>query len=559
MKLTYGRSASLIATCLPAGRSASNGMKAYKPVMLVILDGFGVSLEEKGNPVLSARTPTLDLFDTSYPFTTLQASGVAVGLPWGEAGNSEVGHLTMGAGRVIYHHLPRIISAIHDGSFFQNEALLAAAGHVKKNASRLHIFGLVSSGSVHSYIDHLYALLKFVEEAGVPEAYLHVVTDGKDAPPKEAVKFLPQIEERVKKEFPHTRIASVVGRFYAMDRDEKWERIEAAYELYTEGKGNSVSSVTGYLESAYEAGLTDEFIEPGFVPGPTGAALALIREGDAAICFNFREDSVREISHALTDVSFDFFPRRTRLQNFQLVTMTEYERNLEALAAFPPLEVREPLARVLSDAGLRQLHIAETEKYAHVTYFFNGGREKPYAGEERILVPSVPTAHFDDVPEMKAGEITARVLEELPRNDFILVNFANTDMVGHTGKMEAASRAVEALDRSLGELAEAVLALDGILIVTGDHGNVEAKQNPLTGEAISEHSINPVPLYLVGRDFRLQKLREHQDILKAKREVGGILTDIAPTVLQLMGLRKSAEMTGSSLVPELTRQHFHQN
>ncbi len=533
------------------------------------MDGFGVSAENKGNAVAAAKKPTLDMLDAAYPFTTLQASGIAVGLPWGEAGNSEVGHLTMGAGRVIYHSLPRIINAIHDGSFFKNEAFLKAAEHVnphtyeigvgvKSRNSRLHILGLASSGSVHSYIDHLCALLKFTEISGVPQTFLHVITDGKDAPPKEGEKFIAQLEERMVNEWPHAKIGSVMGRFYAMDRDEKWDRVKKAYELLTEGAGNKIEgTISQYLRLSYDKGLTDESIEPGFMVGPRGKPLATINDGDAIIIFNFREDSVREITHAFVDNAFDHFPRK-KVLDLLVTTMTEYERDMSAETAFPTLSIDWPLARIISDAGFRQLHIAESEKYAHVTYFFNGGREKPYPNEERILVPSVATMHFDDMPEMKSAEITAKVLEELPRHDFILVNFANTDMVGHSGNLDAAVKAVEAVDRAVGELYQAVIGQKGIMIVAGDHGNAEAKRNMITGEKLTEHSLNPVPMYLVGEDFRLPKTREASEILAKKKEIGGILTDIAPTILELMGLGKPTEMTGSSLLTELTREHFHQ-
>ncbi|MBI3627578.1 MAG: 2,3-bisphosphoglycerate-independent phosphoglycerate mutase [Candidatus Sungbacteria bacterium] len=529
-------------------------MKAYKPVVLIVMDGFGVSLEEKGNPVALAKKPTLDLFDANFPMTTLQASGVAVGLPWGEAGNSEVGHLTMGTGRINYHHLPRIIYSIRDGSFFENPAFLHAAEHVKKNNSKLHIIGLVSSGSVHSYIDHLYALLKFVELQGLAQAFLHVITDGKDSPPQEGVKFLAQLEERMIKEFPQTKIASVVGRFFAMDRDEKWDRIEKAYQLWTEAKGSPITNISEYVSSEYQNGRSDEFVEPGYV-APNNAPLATIHDGDAAIIFNFREDSVREISHALIDQVFDRFPR-TQVADLFLATMTMYEDSLAAEAAFPPLQVSYPLARVISDAGLRQLHIAETEKYAHVTYFFNGGREKPFPSEERILVSSISTAHFDEVPEMKAADITAKVIAELPRHDFVLVNFANADVVGHSGNQAAAIKAVESVDRCIGEIYEAVAREGGVLVVTGDHGNVEAKRNLLTGERLTEHSLNPVPFYLVGADFRVSVARSRDEVIKQKKETGGILTDVAPTIIELMGLKKPLEMTGSSLLPMLISQHF---
>ena len=526
----------------------------YKPVVLVVMDGFGVSAEERANAVALAKKPTLDSFDAYYPFTTLQASGIAVGLPWGETGNSEVGHLTIGAGRVIYHHLPRIINAIHDGSFYQNEAFLKAIEHVKARNSKLHIIGLASSGSVHAHVDHLYALLRLAEMGGASRSFLHIITDGKDAIQKEGGKFMGHLAERMAKESPSVRIGSVIGRFYAMDRDEQWERTRKAYELYTQGLGTAIpGSLSEYLGAGYDQGLTDEFIEPGFVPGENGKMLGAVEDGDAVIFANFREDSMRQIVHAFTNPNFDAFPRVV-LNNLFVVTMTEYERGIEAKVAFLPIEVRAPLARIISDAGLKQLHIAETEKYAHVTYFFNGGREKPLSHEERILVPSMTNVHFDEVPEMKSAEITSRVIAEMPRYDFILVNYANTDMVGHSGNLEAATRAVEAIDRALADLSKEVLAADGVLVVTGDHGNVEAKRDPLTGEKITEHSLNPVPLYIVGKDFRLSSPRSSNEIRKRKREIGGILTDVAPTVIELMGLKKPAEMTGSSLLLQLLRQ-----
>lgn len=532
-------------------------MKVYKPVVLAVIDGFGVSLEERGNPVVEAKKPFLDTFDHNFPFTTLQASGVAVGLPWGEAGNSEVGHLTMGTGRVIYHHLPRVINAIHEGAFFQNQAFLDAVEHVKKHGSALHILGLTSSGSVHSYLDHLYALLTFIESSDVPNAFLHVISDGKDAPPKEGSKLFAALETRIAQMYPKTKIASLTGRFYAMDRDEKWDRIRRVYDLFTKGEGIKIEgSISKYVSDSYENGVNDEFIEPGYVAGADGKPIGLIRDNDALIIFNFREDSMRELSHALVDFAFDSFPR-TRVQDLFLVTMTEYEKDLDARAAFPPIDVASPLSKVVSDAGFRQLHIAETEKYAHVTYFFNGGREKPFPNEERILISSVPTAHFDEVPEMKSAEIAGRVIEELPRHDFVLVNFANTDMVGHSGNYRAAVSAVEAVDRALGELYGAVMKQGGVLIVTGDHGNVERKRNLVTGEILTEHSLNPVPLYLVGHDFQIPTPRSIEEVNMKKKETRGVLTDVAPTILELMGLKKPLEMNGSSLLRELTEEHYH--
>ncbi len=501
-----------------------------------------------------ARTPTLDFIERNFPFTTLQASGVAVGLPWREAGNSEVGHLTMGSGRVIYHHLPRIINSIYDGSFFENPAFLRAIEHVAKNDSSLHLAGLVSSGSVHSYIDHLYALLELAERQKVKRVFLHVFTDGKDSPPKEGAKFLNTLEERIKTEHPEVKIASVVGRFYAMDRDEKWERIRVCYELLTEGKGQKISSTHEYLRESYEKGVTDEFVEPAFVPtsvGTTAGKPALIGEGDALIFFNFREDSMREITHAFADGSFDHFPRK-KILNLFIATMTEYEKGVGVSAAFQTLDINWPLSRVLSEDGLTSLHIAETEKYAHITYFFNGGKEKPYPGEERVLIPSPVTAHFDDVPEMRAAEITSKILENFDRYDVLIANFANADMVGHSGNFKAAVQAVEIIDEKLGELLNAVLNSEGVMLITGDHGNIELKRDVISGEKLTEHSLNPVPLYLVGKVFKRKTPRSQEEILKQKSEVDGILTDIAPTIIELLSLAKPQEMTGKSLLDTLS-------
>ncbi|MDP3785146.1 MAG: 2,3-bisphosphoglycerate-independent phosphoglycerate mutase [bacterium] len=537
-----------------------------KPVILIILDGFGVSFEKSGNAVEAANKPNLDFLEKNFPMTTLQASGVAVGLPWGKSGNSEVGHLAIGSGRVVYNHLPRIINAIQDQSFFKNEAFLKAAEHVKKNNSRLHLLGLVSSGSVHSYIDHLYALLEFIEKEKIDKSFLHVITDGKDSPPNEGGKFLSQLEERMAKEFPHTKIASVVGRFYAMDRDAKWDRIKKAYELLTLGKGEKIKKVSQYLNESYKKGVSDEFIEPAFVPTDIGTTAgapaktletagkpALVNDGDAMILFNFREDSVREISEAFIKENFDSFGRN-KLINFLLVTLTEYEKNLPVLVAFPPTDIPWPLGRIVSEAGLKQLRIAETEKYAHVTYFFNGGKEKPFTGEDRILIQSLPASHFDEVPQMKAEEITQKILENAGDYDLIVANFANADMVGHTGNFDAAIKAVEALDTVIGKITGLIVEKNACLIITADHGNIELKMDPLTGEKLTEHSINPVPLIIAANNFKINKERSAEDLAKIKSEVNGVLTDIAPTILELLGIEKPKEMTGKSLLDFLKNQ-----
>lgn len=526
---------------------------SYKPVILIILDGFGVRLSAQGNAILSADTPTLDMLDRRFPFTTLQASSSAVGLPFGEPGNSEVGHLTIGAGRPFFHHLPRIITAIRDGSFYKNPAFLKAKEHIAANNSNLHLLGLVSSGSVHSYAEHIYALCEFTKREGIERVFLHIITDGKDAPPQGGEEFIAELRERIAKEYPFVRIASLMGRFYAMDRDEKWDRIDTAYRLLTEGSGEIINDPSAYMRASYAAGITDEFLKSAVVLGGDGVPAPRISDNDALIMFNFREDSMREISEAFVKENFDAFSRK-KLENFLLVTMTEYEKNLPLISAFPPLPATWPLGRIVAESGKTQLRIAESEKYAHVTYFFNSGNEEPFLREDRILIPSLPAEHFDDVPEMKAGEISETILKNMDAYDLIVANFANADMVGHAGNFDASVRAVEALDESLSQLMNAVLNTDGVLLVTGDHGNVELNRNTMTGEGLTEHSINPVPLYLVGNAFRLPAPRTDEEILSQKSRVDGILTDIAPTILDLLDLKKPDEMTGTSLVPLLTKQ-----
>lgn len=525
-------------------------MPRPKPLVLVILDAFGVSTERDGNPVFEARKPTFDRIDQWFPFTTLQASGVAVGLPWGEAGNSEVGHLTMGAGRVINHHLPRIISSVHDGSFFENERFRKAADHVISRSGRLHIAGLVSSGSVHSYIDHLYALLDFTRDKHIPRVYLHLFTDGKDAPPKEGAVFFAELEKRLASKWPHVRLGTVVGRFYAMDRDGNWERTQRAYELLTQGKGVVIGVPSRYLAESYTRGITDEFVEPAVI-GEDGEGT--IRSGDALMFMNFREDSMRQLADAFVREQFDHFSH-IPIEDLFLVTMTDYEKEWSHLAAFPSPGIRFPLAEVLGEEGLRHIHIAETNKYAHVTYFFNGGRETPFKNEERVLIPSVTAPHPDDIPQMRASEVTAAILEHMHAYDVIIANFANADLVGHSGNFSAASRTVEILDESVGALVNSIMNSDGVIIITGDHGGIELKRNVISGEKHTEHSINPVPFYLIGKQFKRGVLRTDADILTLKKEVGGILTDIAPTILDLLHVRKPHEMTGTSLLPFLMRQ-----
>lgn len=518
--------------------------------MLALLDGLGVP-QNGSSTVFRAHRPNFELLEKYFPMATLQASGIAVGLPWGEEGNSEVGHITIGAGRPIFHYLPRIMLAIQDGSFFRNEAILEGINHVRKNNSRLHLLGLFSSGSVHSYAEHLYALLDLAKKEGIRKVYLHLFTDGRDASATEGAKFLEDLEFRIHENYPFAKIASISGRYFSMDRDEHWDRIERVYNLLANGKGKQFKLASSYVSSEYAAGRTDEFVEPGFYAlDGSDIASGRIEKGDSVIFFNFREDSVRELTRAFTEESFDKFPRE-KILDFVFVTMTEYEKGLPVRVAFTPLDISWPIARVISEAGLKQLHIAETEKYAHVTYFFNGGYEKPFSGESRILVQSLSGAHFDEHPEMSSREITNDVLKKLGEYDFILFNLANADMVGHSGNFDATVRAIEVLDESIGRIFKAVLEIGGVMLVTGDHGNAEEKLYMVTGEKKTKHSINPVPLYLVAEDFRGTRARSNEEIVELYNKSSGILTDIAPTILELMGLPKPAEMTGVSLLPKL--------
>ncbi|MEK7566837.1 MAG: 2,3-bisphosphoglycerate-independent phosphoglycerate mutase [Patescibacteria group bacterium] len=521
----------------------------YKPVVLAVLDGYGVNTKISESTWRQAKRPNFERLEKFYPFTTLQASGAAVGLPWGEEGNSEVGHLTIGSGRIIYTHLPRIIMSIRDGSFFENPAFLKAARHVKKNNSRLHLLGLFSSGTVHAYVDHIYALLDFAGKQGLGELYLHLFTDGRDAPPQEAAKFLKSFETRLAQDCPWAKIASVIGRRFAMDRDGHWDAIEKAYNLFVSGVGESYENASLYAEKNYQAGLTDEFIEPGFLAENNKPA-GRIQDGDAVIFFNYREDSARELTGAFVTDGFDKFPRK-KIVDLLFATMTQYDPKLATEVAFEPLDTKHPLSKIISDAGLKQLHIAETEKYAHVTYFFNGGEEKSFLGEDRILVPSVETAHFDEFPQMSAEALTEKILSSLDKYDFILANFANADMVGHTGNFDATVRAIEMIDASIGKIVPRVIELGGAVIITGDHGNAEEKQYRITGEKSTKHTTNPVPFFIVAKGFESGSARSEDEVIKKYGEVKGTLTDVAPTVLELMGLGKPAEMTGISLIGKL--------
>ena len=504
-------------------------------MVLAVLDGFGVNITNPESTWKYAEMKNFREIEKFYPFTTLQASGMAVGLPWGEEGNSEVGHLTMGAGRTLFHHLPRIITSVKDGSFFKNKTFLEAINFIKGSGGTMHFMGLFSSGSVHAYADHLYALLDFAKAQNLERVYLHLFADGKDAPPNEGAEFFKSLEEKLNSEYPLAKIATVSGRFYAMDRDGHWDRLEKSHACMTLGECATFTSASDYIKKSYEKGLLDEHVEPAARENKEGR----IKPGDAVIFYNFREDSAREIS-SLFLKNKDIF----------LATMTEYDKNLPAHVAFPPLDVTWPLARIISDAGLKQLHISETEKYAHVTYFFNGGNETPYPAEDRILIPSPQVSHFDETPEMSAREIVKNVVEKLSDYDFILVNLVNGDMVGHTGNFDATVKAINVLDSCVGEIEGAVLALGGALIVTADHGNAEEKIY-FSGEKRTKHALNPVPFYVITPDLKREKPRDENEIVAKYKEVKGVLSDIAPTALSLMGITPHADMTGVNLLSHI--------
>lgn len=516
-------------------------------VTLIILDGFGVTGDQEST-FWAAERNNFEKFEKVYPFTTLQASGIAVGLSWGEAGNSEVGHLTLGAGKTVYHHLPRISVSIQDGSFFENTAFKRASAQVKKNASALHLLGLFSSGSVHAYPDHLYALLEFAKREKLQRVYLHLFTDGRDSSTKEAGNFFGFLVERIDKLYPFAKISSLIGRDFPMDRDQDWGQIEKAYNLFTKGESIKFKDPIKYLSEEYAKGITDEFIEPAW----DGENESRIKEGDAAIFFNFREDSARELTEAFVEEGFDKFPHN-KIFDLEFVTMTEYEQKFSGLSAFPSSNVVSPLARVLADNNLKQFHIAETEKYAHVTYFFNGGNEAPYPKEDHLLIESLQEPHYEKHPEMRAEKIADEVISRIRNYDFILVNFANADMIGHTGDFEATAKALSVLDKEAGRIVQEVLKNDGIAIITGDHGNAEEKRYRITGEKKTKHSVNPVPFFLIGKKFERKEPRSEEEIRKQYGKVGGVISDVAPTILELMNIPKPPEMTGVSLLEGLIK------
>ncbi len=507
-------------------------MTVKRPLALVILDGWGINASCENNAACLARTPYIDALLRDYPNTRISASGLNVGLPEGQMGNSEVGHLNLGAGRIVYQDLTKISKSIQDGDFFTNPAFAQAIDNVRTSGGKLHLIGLLSDGGVHSHNTHLYALLELAKRQGLREVCVHALLDGRDTPPRSAVDYLVELERKIA-EIGVGRIATICGRFYAMDRDNRWERVARAYRALVQGLGQPAADSAAAIAEAYQAGQGDEFVEPRII----GNA-ATIDDGDAVIFFNFRADRAREITRALTEKEFKGFSREKAPQLADFVCLSKYDATFELPVAFPSTSMPNLLGEVVAHAGLRQLRIAETEKYAHVTFFFNGGNEKPFAGEDRVLIPSPKeVATYDQKPAMSAPQVADEAVARIESGayDLIILNFANPDMVGHTGILSAAIEAMETVDSCLSRVASAILAAGGRLIVTADHGNCEQMVDE-QGKPHTAHTTNPVALILVDPELRDVKLRP------------GILADIAPTLLQLLGLEKPREMTGSSLL-----------
>ncbi|MFO7153854.1 MAG: 2,3-bisphosphoglycerate-independent phosphoglycerate mutase [Caldicoprobacter oshimai] len=507
-------------------------------IVLIIMDGFGLSDQKEGNAVYQAKTPNLDRYWNEYPHVAIQASGLDVGLPAGQMGNSEVGHLNIGAGRIVYQEFTRISKAIEDGSFFTNKALLAAIENVKKHGTKLHLMGLVSDGGVHSHIEHLYALVELAKRNGLEQVYIHCFTDGRDVPPTSGKSYIETLEQKLE-EYKFGKIATVMGRYYAMDRDKRWDRTQKAYDALVLGTGEFASSAVEAMEQSYKADVTDEFVRPTVVL-ENGKPVATIEPNDSIIFFNFRPDRARQLTRAFIQPEFNEFPRGKGYFPVCFVSMTQYDETFTNIhVAYEPQVLTNTFGEYISKLGKKQLRIAETEKYAHVTFFFNGGVEYPNENEDRVLIPSPKVATYDMKPSMSAFEVTDEVERRIASGEYdvIILNYANCDMVGHTGVMEAAIEAVETVDKCVGRVVEAVRARGGKVIVTADHGNAEQMIDYETGEPHTAHTSNPVPFILIDDTRKNVTLRE-----------GGRLADIIPTMLELMGLDKPEEMTGESLI-----------
>ena len=527
---------------------------AKRTVIMVVLDGWGVGEKNDTNPIHVKNPKTINHIKHHYPAGVVQASGIAVGLPWNEEGNSEVGHLTLGAGRVLYQHYPRITIAIRDGRFFKNEVLINAIKTAKENGKNVHIVGVLSEGNVHASIEHVEALIRLAKEEDLERLNFQVFPDGKDGPPKNAANLLRNLLDKAESiGYKGIRIGSVCGRYYAMDRDKHWNRTSKAYRALT-GQStidqqhlrseNTDKMAIQYIESQYANGLTDEYIEPAVIdPDST------IKNGDSVIFFNFREDSMRQLTDMFLGITTkEEIIIEKKLEKLNIVTFTNYNDNYNLPVAFPPEKVLNPLGKIIADNGLTQLRIAETNKYAHITYFFNGFVETPFKNEYRLLIPSQNVTRHDERPEMMAKEITARAIEALSEGiyDFILINYANADIVAHTGNYNATLAAIQIIDDEIGKLMDAVLKRDAVMVITADHGNAEKLFDAATGFPETKHDASPVPVYIIGKEFGRDK--DDFDINQGESESAGLLSDIAPTILEIMKLPQPSEMTGISLL-----------
>jgi len=523
-------------------------MQLKNSVVLIILDGWGIGRQNEADAIFKAQKPTLDLIKKEYPMFSLQASGIAVGLPWNEPGNSEVGHLTLGTGKTLFQYLTRINGDIRNMSFFSNPKLLNAAEYIKKNNSALHIVGLLSSGTVHSSVEHTKALLQFAAQQNIPKVFLHVITDGRDSYPQYAAQMLEELTLKMRKICPQAKIASLIGRTFAMERDNHWERTKIAFDLLVNQGGAFIENPIEYIHSEYSKGKFDYLIDPALV-AENGQPIGALKENDVLLFSNFREDSMRQIAQSFVDKNFQYFPNKTPDGLFVL-TMTDYLNNLPHNTLFETIFEKEtvkiPLAKVLSDQNIKQFHIAETEKYAHVTFFFNGDNEKLFPGEERVLVPSLPLVNFENNPEMSAAEITAHIKETVSEHlaDFIVANYANADMVGHTGNFNATVKAVEFLDAQIKEILEVAQKNNWWVLITGDHGNADEKINLFSGKAKAGHNANPVPLHIIHPTVRNKMV----NLSELNETSQGILSDVATTVLAIMGVQKPDEMTGRNML-----------
>ena len=503
---------------------------------LIIMDGFGERKDSEGNAVKLAGTPHISALEAEYPMTFIGASGMSVGLPDGQMGYSEVGHLNIGAGRIVYQELTRITKAIQDGDFFQVKEFNDAIDNCLKNGTDLHLFGLLSDGGVHSHNEHLYALVELAKKRGLDRVYIHCFMDGRDVPPDSGKGYMEQLEAKLQ-EIGVGKIATVSGRYYAMDRDNRWERVQKAYDAIAKSEGEFNESAVAAMQASYDAGVMDEFVLPTVIT-QNGQPVARVKKDDSIIFFNFRPDRAREITRTFIDPEFSGFAREYFPVYF--VSMTQYDKTFPNIhVAYKPQTLENTLGEYLSKNGVKQFRIAETEKYAHVTFFFNGGVEQPNPGEDRVLIPSPKVATYDLQPEMSAYEVTEKAVERIKSGEYgvMILNFANPDMVGHTGVLEAAEKAVRTVDECVGKVVDAILSVGGQVIITADHGNSELVIDPATGGPFTAHTTNPVPFILVGKDWKGAKLRED-----------GILADIAPTMLDMMDLPKPKEMEGTSMI-----------